>query len=454
MNALAHSTAHQNLRTLCLIRLIPLGGLSLASLYLYLAGKMPLSWAPIVVLLILFVAQIAFSWWRSGRSAPISDRYFFAQLVADVALFGLLLYFTGGASNPFVSYFLVPITIAAITLPRRYTVLTGALSLAAYTALLFWFVEVPDLAPIQAHHHSEAGELNMHIIGMWLNFFASALLIIWFVTRMAEAVRVRDEALIRQQAAATQQRLQDEQLLAVATLAASAAHDLGTPLNTVKLIVDDWRLSDKGKDNVPGAEEQDIIASQIHRCQQTLKKLADTARAFSQQQAQATTARQYFDDLLDRWLLMRPDAKVTLSTEDNSAGQTLCLHPSLAASIHNLLNNAADASPQRVDIHLAIEPDRAHLTIRDHGTGIDPARLQGSNSLGESGKTDGLGLGLFLSRAILARHGATLELTAHSEGGTVASIELPLNPGASAQHSKSAIANSNQQRIESSRDGR
>src|SRR5690606_20612185 len=116
------------------------------------------------------------------------------------------------------------------------------------SALLFWFVEVPALAPIQAHHHSEAGELNMHIIGMWLNFFASTLLIIWFVTRMAEAVRVRDEALVRQQAAATEQRLQDEQLLAVATLAASAAHDLGTPLNTVKLIVDDWRAStDKGE---------------------------------------------------------------------------------------------------------------------------------------------------------------------------------------------------------------
>lgn len=427
MTTRIRSTTHQNLRTLCLIRLIPLGGLSLASLYLYMAGQWSTSWSPIVSLLILFVAQIGFSWWRSSTDKPISDQEFFFQLVADVVLLGLLLYLTGGASNPFVSYFLVPITIAAITLPRPYPVLTGGLCLAAYTALLFWFIEVPDLAPIQAHHLHESHQFNMHIIGMWLNFFASALLIIWFVTRMAEAVRVRDEALIRQQAAATEQRLQDEQLLAVATLAASAAHDLGTPLNTMKLIVDDWRTDhgDTPEKSDLDLGEQEILASQIKRCQHILRKLTDTARAFSQQLPQATTARHYFEDLIDRWLLMRPDTHATFDMTDTSGGQQVCPHPSLAASIHNILNNAADASPQQVDVHLAIDTHQAQLTVRDHGAGINLEQV--GSGLGKSDKAEGLGLGLFLSRAILARHGARLELEAHPQGGTLARITLPLN---------------------------
>ncbi len=434
MNNRALSTAHQNLRTLCLIRLIPLGGLGLASLYFFLSGHMALPWTPIVLLLGLFVLQIAFSWWRSGQPRPIGDGEFFAQLVADVLLFGALLYFTGGASNPFVSYFLVPITIAAITLPRRFTLITGVLCLAAYSALLFWFVEVPDLAPIQAHHHGAPGELNMHIIGMWVNFAASALLIIWFVTRMAEAIRVRDEALVRQQAAATQQRLEDEQLLAVATLAASAAHDLGTPLNTVRLIVDDLRgAAVKGHDHQGDDRDLRIISDQVHRCQETLRKLADTARAYSRQELVATTADRFLTDLVERWLLMRPDVQVAVTRDGDGGGLPVKLHPSLVASIHNILNNAADASPQRVDIHVQLDPACARMIIRDHGPGIDPARLAG-NSLGHSEKEDGLGLGLFLSRAILARHGASLAIEALNDGGTRAIIELPLTREAADHH--------------------
>jgi two-component system, sensor histidine kinase RegB len=433
MRSPEQSTAHQNLQTLCLIRLIPLGGLSLASLYLFLFGQITLPWAPVALLLSLFAILIGFSWWRSGKENAISDREFFAQLIADVILFGLLLYFTGGASNPFVSYFLVPITIAAITLPRHFTLMTGALCLAAYSALLFWFVKVPDLAPIQAHHHSVSAELNMHIIGMWANFFASALLIIWFVTRMAEAVRVRDEALMRQRALATEQHLQDEQLLAVATLAASAAHDLGTPLNTIKLIVDDWRdAAGTEAGNVARDGELEVLSTQVDRCQYTMRKLTDTARAFSRQDVLATTARQYFDDLIDRWMLMRPDVKAYFASDDACAERSVHFHPSLAASIHNILNNAGDASPQRVDIRMDTGTDRVRLTIRDHGEGIAPARLA-ANNLGDSGKATGLGLGLFLSRSILARHGATLEMAAHPQGGTVAVIELPLAQALAAQ---------------------
>jgi len=108
---------------------------------------------------------------------------------------------------------------------------------------------------------------------MWLNFAVSAVLIIVFVTRMAESVRAREQALIQQKAAEKERQLEDEQLLAVATLAASATHDLGTPLNTVRLIADDWWQMAVTETNREYLEDMQTIASQVERCQQTLRAI-------------------------------------------------------------------------------------------------------------------------------------------------------------------------------------
>ncbi|MEA3300260.1 MAG: ATP-binding protein [Pseudomonadota bacterium] len=422
----AHSAAHQNLRTLCLIRLIPFGGQTLAALYLALAGGWQLPWPPLAALLAAFAALIALSWRRAQNPRPIADGEFFAQLVADALILTLLLYLSGGATNPFVSYYLVPITIAAITLPRGLTLAIGLLCVAAYGGLLFWHVAVPALAPPASGHggHGDAG-LNSHVLGMWVNFAVSALLIIVFVTRMAAAVKARDQALLRQGAEARARQLEDEQLLAVATLAASAAHDLGTPLNTIRLIADDWRSPPPDGDVAACREDMALISTQVTRCQDSLRKLSATARAFSRQESEEQDAHSYFTELVDRWLLMRPDVNARCEIADGEA-VAVNFHPSLAASIHNILNNAADASPDHVAITVRWDRERATVAIRDRGPGIDPARADGGNGPQASDKRDGLGLGLFLSRSILARHGASIDLSPHPEGGTLAVIQLPL----------------------------
>lgn len=422
------SAAHQNLSTLCLIRLIPFGGQLLSAGYLYQFTDIELPWMALALLLLLFAAVIVTTWWRSHRPSPISDREFFAHLLVDVVIFSLLLYTVGGATNPFVSYYLVPVIIAAITLPRALTLLTGLLCLAAYTGLLFWHVQVPDLAPIQAEGHTmhPADTLNIHIIGMWLNFAVSAVLIIWFVTRMAETVQAREQTLIQQKAAEKERQLEDEQLLAVATLAASATHDLGTPLNTVRLIADDWRRVATTAVNREYQEDMKTIASQVERCQETLKNLTQTARNLSTQQWIQTTARPYFTELVDRWLLMRPDVVAHCDIDNGVDDEPVRFHPSLSASIHNILNNAADASPGSVAISIRWDSRQAVIEIRDQGAGIDLQRLASRGGMQVSEKPDGLGLGLFLSRAILSRHGGEMDIQPQPLGGTLATIRLPL----------------------------
>lgn len=131
----------------------------------------------------------------------------------------VLLYLTGGASNPLVSYYLVPVSIAAATLARQLSWAVAGLAFACYSLLLVWYRPVAALAP--AMHH---GDVNLHVLGMWANFAVSAGLISYFLVNMATELRRQQQHLTRQR----EEQLRDEQLLGIATLAAGAAHELGT----------------------------------------------------------------------------------------------------------------------------------------------------------------------------------------------------------------------------------
>jgi two-component system sensor histidine kinase RegB len=122
------------------------------------------------------------------------------HLAVDIAAFTAVLYFTGGPSNPFVSLYLVPISLAATSLPQVYAWLTGALCGAGYA--LLWWRSVP-LPRVDARFGSD---FDLHLAGMWINFLIAAVLIVLFVGRMAWLVRQRD----RELAAMHEQQLRDQ----------------------------------------------------------------------------------------------------------------------------------------------------------------------------------------------------------------------------------------------------
>ena len=389
-----NSVGHENLRTLCILRTIPLAGLFYGA-YFLLTGKVEnLHWEFIFALLASLLVVIALTWWRSYRAKPISQIEFFLHLLIDIAIYSLLMFNTGGASNPFISYLLVPITIAAIALPPVLTGLIGALSLASYTLLLFWHIPLPLVSPgygSPTPHHGEA--VNLHVIGMWLNFMVSALLIAFFVNRMSRTIAQQSETLHKQQ----QKQLEDEQVLAVATLAASAAHELGTPLNTIKLIGDEWGERNIARGDSGFADDLAILNQQVERCQQTLQKLSGKASEVSDRGLRRQNANSFFSDLLNNWLVMRPDVNANITFVDSDASAEIAYHPSLPASIHKLLNNAGDASPEKRPI--------------------------------PSEKPAGMGLGLFLARTILSRHSAEVQFLPQPAGkGTLVRVKLPLGP--------------------------
>jgi len=405
-----NSATRENLYVLSLIRGLALVGQILALLYFTWVQPIGLPVAEIAFVLSVYASLTAAIWVRSRRAVPIGNAEFFIHLLADIAFFSILLFFSGGASNPFVSYMLIPISIAAITLSRGYSIALTAIALICYSLLLKYYVAIVAIAP--GHH--QAADNSLHILGMWANFAISAGIIIYFISRMAATLKQQEQEI----AMARDAQLRDEQLLAVGTLAAGTAHELGTPLNTMKLIVDEMLLD---TDNHPDVL---LLNQQIEQCKITLKQLLTTAEESQSHQLEEQPVQVYLDNVLARWQLMRPLLQTQIQFH-NSPAMSAVFHPTIAQSILNLLNNAADAS-EKVDIEISWNADTATINIRDFGTGLDAEKMATLGQPFVSDKAEGLGLGLFLSQATLTRFGGSVILQNAAEGGTITQITLPL----------------------------
>ena len=405
-----NAATRENLYVLSLIRGVALLGQVLALTYFTWAQPIGLPVTAIAFVLSVYASLTAAIWVRSRRAVPIGDTEFFIHLLADIAFFSILLFFSGGASNPFVSYLLIPISIAAITLSRGYSIAIAVIALLCYSLLLKYYVAIAALTP---GHHQATGN-SLHILGMWANFAISAAIIIYFISRMAATLKQQEQEIAMRRDA----QLRDEQLLAVGTLAAGTAHELGTPLNTMKLIVDEMLLDTGNQADVV------LLNQQIEQCKTTLKQLLTTAEESQSTKLEARPVQDYFDNVLARWQLMRPLLQTRIQFTDSPAVNAV-FHPTIAQSILNLLNNAADAS-ERVDIDLGWNTEIATISIRDFGAGLDTDKMEMLGQPFVTDKADGLGLGLFLSQATLTRFGGTVSLQNAPEGGTLTQISLPL----------------------------
>ena len=407
------SASRHNLFRLGLIRTVVITGQGLALAYFSLINPIGLPTSTIALVLALYASITIATANRWRVNIPITNREFFVHLLVDIFFFSTLLYLSGGASNPFISYYLISISIAAIVLPPLYTGVIALTTLLCYSLLLSFHIPVSAIAPHDMGH-SMAGN-NLHIWGMWVNFVISAAIITYFVSRMASELKLQQQKIAEHR----EQQLQDEQLLAIGTVAAGTAHELGTPLNTMKLLVDEMLIQQKKNPDL------DLLSQQIDQCRTTLKQLQTTANESSAEVYSPQLLHIYFGQLFERWQLMRPELKTTISYADCPApAPELKFHPTIAQSILNLLNNAADASPESVDVSISWTDTEIEIQIKDCGEGFDTANIIEPFS---SSKPTGLGLGLFLSQSTVTRFGGSVNLQNLVDGGTLTTINLPIN---------------------------
>ena len=413
-----------HLRRLVLLRGIAIGVVCATLTWAYYFLEMQLQWLPMLVTIALLVLLNFFTGWRLRTNpAPVTDLELFAQLCADVLSLSVLLYYGGGSANPFISLFLLPLVIAAATLPRAYTWAMAAITTACYTVLMKFYVplQLPNKHVGHEGHMQHVmppdEAFNMHIVGMWAGFVISTAVVAYFVVKMAQAVRERDQALTKMR----EENLRNERIVALGTQAAGAAHELGTPLSTLAVVIrelqHDLAALPEWRGNLT------IMEDQVRACKRILDKLL--ANAQETEPTHLQSLHQFISTTLDEWQLLRPTVPCRYQPSSAQPDPQLRFETALRAALLNLLNNAADASPQGIDMQTEWNADQITLTIHDRGPGLSPEVAAQAGSAFFTTKQEGRGLGLFLANATVERMGGRVRLFNREGGGATTEIIFP-----------------------------
>lgn len=343
------------------------------------------------------------------NDSRLTDIELFSQILVDLVALSILLFLSGGASNPLISLLLPPVAMAALALPLRAVVVLAIVAITAYSLLMVVYLPLPIPDPERA--------ARLHLSGMWATFVFSIILVTWLVFRMTASIRQRDAAL----AAAREQALRDERVIALGALAAGTAHELSTPLATMTVIAGELEL-DKGVTESVKADLQ-VLRQQVLSCKEIISKLTHQAGVDRVESAQALPADHWLSILYQYWVQSRPSARGELRVTGTGSSPSIVVEKTLEQGLINLLDNGIKAG-HKVDLVVSWDSRWLILEICDDGPGfpVSILRNEGTQPI-TYGRSNGVGIGLFLARAAIERQGGKFELM-NREGG-VARIRLP-----------------------------
>lgn len=370
-----------------------------------------------LILILLGIFTFA-SWFWAKQKTAISDKFVFLQLLVDIFTLTMLLYLTGGSSNPFVSLFMLPVTFAAAMLRPLYIWIIAGTAIACYSLLMFYH------QPMMIWQHHGQG-FTLHVWGMWCGFLLSAGLVAYFVTRIGISLRARDLLL----AEAREKALESEKMIALGALAAGTAHELGTPLGTIAILSKD--LEKAYQEDSRLNKKLGLLRSQVNRCKEILSRMAASTGESQADSGARLRIDQWLEQMLDEWLLTRPEVVAESHFSGIQPAPEVIADRAVSQAILNILNNAADASADLIKVEAHWDQQHLDLKVHDRGTGLPLAlkdRLGGEPFLTTKTPGKGLGLGLYLAKSTLAKLGGDLRLLNRSDiQGVTAEISLPLH---------------------------
>ena len=403
-------------RTLAWLRLCAIAGQSMAVLTCAWWLHLDIPLLPLLVGIGLLAVFSVFAAWRLRQPWPVGEWEAIGHIAADTLVLGYLLYFSGGASNPFITLLLVPIALSAAALSGRAILTIAALAGVAYALLLYRYVPLP-IPP----HAGPAGLFPLHVIGMGVNFVISAVLLAFFISRLAHVLRLQQLEVQR----VRERALRDEGILAIATQAAGAAHELNTPLSTMRTLLPELRREHAG--NAQLDEDLELLEGQVGRCGTILREMVAFGKAQLSQEPERLSVAGFIHGCLERFQLLRPEAELDLSMDKSTAQIVLRTPPGLRHSLLNLLNNAVDASAtqqsQAVALDVSTRDGWLQLSVRDHGPGFGTTGEP--TALGHSQKLTGLGIGLALAEATAERLDGEL-VARNTDHGAEVCLRLPM----------------------------
>jgi two-component system sensor histidine kinase RegB len=403
-----------NLRRLFTLRNIAIPGQIITVLVVMLWLELPLPFFALGSVIGMQVVVNILTGWRLTRSGEVSEAGLFAHLLFDAGALTAMLYLTGGSTNPFVLLYLLPITLTAAALPGRYAWIMVGVTVACYTLLMYRYI---PLGVAHSGHGDHGSAFDLHVFGMWCGFVLCAILIAHFAVRMSATLRERDHAL----AALHAQALENDRVIALGALAAGAAHEFGTPLATMAVLVGE--MSREAED-----ERLAILREQIDRCKRILTSLSASAGDARAEGVRRLVFDEYLAQLLADWRRLRPAATASLVCEGVRPAPEIAVEETLTQALLSILNNAADAAPDGIEMIGRWDEAALSVAICDRGPGIAPvvAEQAGRAIFSTKTPTQGMGLGLYLAHAAIGRLGGQVRLSNRESGGARVEVLLPL----------------------------
>ncbi len=424
MPAQRHSLV--SLRRLCWLRWALLAGQAMLLVSCESVAGIMLPYKP---LLFLFTVQTAFNLysvarlrWHATRGSMPGDGELMVQMMVDLTALSAILFYTGGATNPFVSFYLPGLAIAAAILPWRLVVVLAVYALSCYSLLLLEYLPL--------HLHNPDNAVNYHLAGMWLNFVASAVMIAFFVARLSNVLRQRDAQLNH----ARELLLREARVEALNDQAAAVAHEIGTPLATLAVIAGELRAdaedARRGATTVAGyLSDLRTMEQQLELCRSILARLREDHETLAPQRIDAWIA-----SFVERWQLRHPQASLQADVLPEAAAQAVDT-ARVSQILTIVLDNAARSqygegggTRQAPPLALTVSVDTDTLVWRvtDHGSGIAPGLRAQLGEAPVASSHGGQGIGLYLAQSAARQLGGGLAWRDNPAGGTVTELRLPL----------------------------
>jgi two-component system sensor histidine kinase RegB len=351
-------------------------------------------------------------------------------MLLDLITLTVMLYFSGGAGNPFSFFYFVNLAVGGVMIRPRAAWSLTAVAILGYTLLLFWSM------PVEILGARPSSELNLRVTGLMLAFATCSSVVTYFVTRTASQLKDSESELRKTQAArAASQRLQG-----LTSLAAGAAHELATPLSTIDVIVRELSRHLEGVEKPESVTtDLQLMDAQLEMCKQILQRLRTSAGDSMAQRWDNTTVGDLIDATLEG--VRDPHRVEVTDGSDRVENQSLWVpQEALAQAIRNLIHNGLDASDENSKIHVEarIENDSVKILVIDEGEGMSEDVMGRAPDPFFTTKAPGagIGLGLFLTKNVISQLGGDLVFDSTPGSGTAAIVSIPLQGNRPPTHTR------------------
>ena len=335
------------------------------------------------------------------KKTQLSDRSAFIFLVIDIIQLGTLLYLTGGITNPFVIFLLIPSVFSASHLNFKTNFLLAFLSIISIIVLTFFFQDLPN--PLSEHFHVS----SYYFYSIPIALIIALIFLNYFAMTFGIQSRLRKEALAKME----EVMAKEHELLSLGGQAAAAAHSLGTPLSTIKIITQDLLKNFKGEQDVK--KDIELLSSQVERCNEILKRLSLNPVEEDDFIDKDLSMRDYLNEIISSFKEISKK-KFIFNFDQDSNPKKISKSIEIVYGLRNFIGNANKFSKEKIYINLQSDNAMTKIVIEDDGNGyprdvlskIGEPYLRSNDPIKKS-KT-GLGLGLFIGKTLLEKNFASI----------------------------------------------